>query len=108
MKKNGVIKSDQKQNISMATSYGILNLIDYITTKRILKDGGEECNPIVDFLIKKNCFGAVKIASTLIGMYVIYNEKSPKFVSRSLLTVCSIVVANNVTEILKYKEEIKK
>jgi hypothetical protein len=53
------------KNAVLALSFGTLNLADYLTTRRILNIGGEELNPIANFLIRKKCFGAFKIAATL-------------------------------------------
>ncbi|OQC35720.1 MAG: hypothetical protein BWX63_02282 [Bacteroidetes bacterium ADurb.Bin041] len=91
------------QDEIMALSFGALNLADYLTTKRILNTGGEELNPVVDFLIKKKCFGIFKIVSTAAGMVLISIEEKPKAMSKALLGLYGLVVANNVKEILKYK-----
>jgi len=91
------------QDEILALSFGALNLADYLTTKRILNTGGEELNPVVDFLIKKKCFGLFKIVSTAAGMVMISIEEKPKAMSKALLGFYGFVVANNVKEILKYK-----
>lgn len=62
------------KNTMMALSFGALNLADYMTTRKILNSGGEEYNPVTDFLMSKNCFGIFKIATTLTGMLAIYAD----------------------------------
>jgi len=87
----------------MILSYGALNLADYMTTRRILNTGGEELNPVVNFFIKKKCFGVFKIVSTAVGMILISIEDKPKAMSKALLGLYGLVVANNVKEIFKNK-----
>ena len=100
-------KSGLDKNGVMALSYGALNIADYLTTKRILNTGGEELNPVADFLIRKNCFGIFKIATTLSGMLSIYVEDKPKIVSKALLCFYGVLVAHNIKEIAQHEREIK-
>ena len=95
--KNGVI----------ALSFGALNLADYLTTKAILDSGGGEYNPIVDFFIRKNCFGIFKISATLAGMLAIYLDEKPKFASKALLGAYGAIVAHNLKEIVLQRRERK-
>ena len=67
-------KSEINKDGVMALSFGVLNIADYLTTRRILNTGGEELNPIANFLIRKNCFGIFKAISTLAGIAIIYGE----------------------------------
>jgi len=110
LKKKKLNKGDAviDKNGVMALSFGALNLADYMTTKRILNTGGEELNPIVDFLIRKKCFGAFKIAATLTGMVGIYTEEEPNIMSKALLGFYGVIVANNIKEIVQYEREIKR
>jgi hypothetical protein len=96
------------QDEIMALSFGALNLADYLTTRRILSTGGEELNPIADFLIMKKCFGIFKLASTLAGMASVYVEDKPKTVSMTLLGFYGFVVAHNLKEVVQHEKEIKK
>ena len=89
----------------MALSFGALNIADYMTTRKILNSGGEEYNPIADFFIRKNCFGIFKVVTTLAGMFAIYGDEQPKIVSKALLGLYGVVVANNVKEIVKHGKE---
>jgi len=109
MKKNYAKKrkSQIDKDEIMALSFGALNLADYLTTKRILNTGGEELNPIADYLIRKKCFGAFKLASTLAGMASVYVEDKPKTVSKALLGFYSFVVAHNIKEIVQHEREIR-
>jgi hypothetical protein len=50
-KKKGNVGFDN--NRVMALSFGALNIADYMTTKKILSSGGEEYNPVADFLMRK-------------------------------------------------------
>ncbi len=100
-------KSGLDKNGVMSLSFGALNIADYLTTKRILNTGGEELNPIANLFIRKNCFGIVKIATTLAGMLSIYVEEKPKIVSKALLGLYGVVVANNIKEIVQHERELK-
>jgi hypothetical protein len=93
------------KNGVMALSFGALNIADYMTTKRIVNTGGEELNPVVNFLMRKNCFGIFKIATTLTGMLTIYVEEKPKIMSKALLGLYGFVVANNIKEIVRHEWE---
>ena len=75
--------------------------------RRILNTGGEELNPIADFLIRKKCFGISKIVATLGGMFVIYEEEEPSVVSKVLLGFYGYLVAHNIREIVRHEREIK-
>jgi len=110
MKKDttNMIMSNIDKDGVMALSFGALNLADYLTTRRILNTGGEELNPIANFLIRKKCFGAFKILTTLAGMMVIYAEDEPKISSKALLVFYGFVVAHNLKEIVQHEREIKK
>jgi hypothetical protein len=100
-------KTALDKNAVMALSFGALNLADYLTTKRILKDGGREANPLCDFFIRNKCFGIFKIATTLTGMLAIYGEEKPKVVSKTLLGIYGFVVGHNLKEIVLQRREAK-
>ena len=100
-------KKDTGNNGAMALLFGALNISDYMTTKKILNSGGEEYNPIADFLITKNCFGIFKTAATLAGMFVIYMDEKPKIVSKALLSLYGVVVVHNIKEIVQHGREIE-
>ena len=101
-------KLEIDKNGIMALSFGALNLADYLTTRRILNTGGEELNPIADFLIRKKCFGIFKTVSTLAGMASIYEEDEPKYMSKALLGFYGFVVAHNIKEIVQHEREIRR
>lgn len=96
-------KSEIDNDEIMALSFGVLNLADYLTTRRILNTGGEELNPVANFLIRKNCFGIFKTVSTLAGMAAIYMEEEPKITSKALLSIYAFVVAHNIKEIVQHE-----
>ncbi|MDP2864014.1 MAG: DUF5658 family protein [Desulfobacterales bacterium] len=100
-------KNETGNNGAMALSFGALNIADYVTTKKILNSGGEEYNPIVDFFIRKNCFGIFKTAATLAGMLAIYVDEKPKMLSKALLGLYGFLVAHNVKEIVQHRRETK-
>lgn len=101
-------KLEIDKNGIMALSFGALNLADYLTTRRILNTGGEELNPIADFLIRKKCFGIFKTVSTLAGMAVICEDEEPKITSKALLGVYGFVVAHNIKEIVQHERETRR
>ena len=96
------------KNEVMALSFGALNLADYLTTRRILNTGGEELNPIANFLIRKKCLGAVKTLTTLGGMLGLYVEEKPKTVGMASLVVYGAIVAHNIKEIVQHEIEIRR
>jgi hypothetical protein len=51
--------------------FTFLNVIDVITTNRILARGGEEMNPFIRILMKFNLFIPIKIAANLFIIYLI-------------------------------------
>lgn len=87
-----------------AAIYGLLNIADYVTTKEILKNGGEELNPIARFLMKYKCFGIVKCFSTIATIGMMAEEDSSKSVNRSLIGLYSFVVLNNINVILRQRK----
>lgn len=91
------------KNSVMAFSFGVLNLADYLTTRRILNTGGEELNPIVNFLIRKKCFGIFKTISTLAGMAAIYGEDRSRIADKALLGFYTFIVGNNIKEIVLHE-----
>ena len=90
-----------ENNKISAVSFAILNTADYLTTKKLLKDGGRELNPIVNFFIKKKKFGLFKIITTIIGMSTIYYDKEPKVSTKILLSLYSFVVSSNINQIIQ-------
>ena len=92
----------------MSLSFGALNLADYLTTRRILNTGGNEYNPVANFLIKKKCLALFKTATTLAGMSAIYDDEEPKTISKALLCFYGAVVGHNVKEIIQREWEIRK
>jgi len=100
-------KSGLDENGVMALSFGVLNIADFLTTKRILNTGGEELNPVANFFIRKNCFGILKIATTMAGMLSIYVEEKPKIISKALLGLYGVVVAHNIKEIVQHERKSK-
>jgi len=64
-------------------------------------------NPLVDFFIRKKCYGIFKTATTLAGMLSIYVEEKPKFVSKALLGLYGFVVAHNMKEVVLHRRETK-
>lgn len=100
------MKKDRSDEL-YAASYVALNLADYLTTKKILKEGGYEYNPIARFLIKKKCFGVFKIISTLMGVTAIYLDEKPKTHSKTLIGIYSFVVANNLNQIMQHKKSLQ-
>jgi len=92
----------------IALSFGALNLADYLTTRRIINTGGEELNPVADFLIRKKCFGIVKTVTTLGGMLGLYVEDTTKTIGKTSLVVYGAVVANNIKEIVQHEIEIRR
>lgn len=96
-------KTDVSKDGILALSFGVLNLVDYLTTRKILSTGGEELNPIANFLLRKNCFGVFKTISTLAGMVAIYVDAKPKIASKALLIFYAFIVGHNIKEIVLHE-----
>jgi len=92
----------------MALSFGVLNLADYMTTSKILKGGGEELNPIANFLMKRNLWGITKIVATTMGMHSIYKDKDISVFSKAMVGLYGIMVAHNLKEIVRHAKYSKK
>ncbi len=97
-----------EKNETLALSFIALNIADYYTTKKILKIGGKELNPIVRIAIKFKCFGLAKTVITMLGALSIYSEKNPHPSSKSLVGLYSLAVSNNIIQILKNNLNQKK
>lgn len=93
------------ENKIMATSFAGLSLADYLTTKKIIKDGGVEYNPIARFFIKKKLFGVFKFIATTIGVIGICCDSKDSKLSKFLLGLYGLVVTNNVTQIIKHRKD---
>ena len=98
----------KNKEAASAISFAILNTADYLTTKKLLKDGGKELNPIVNFFIKKKCFGILKIVSTIIGMATIYYDQKPKVTTKTLLSLYGFVVSSNINQIILQQKSDRK
>lgn len=79
----------------------ILNIIDVITTYKILSMGGYEVNPISRLLIKLHLFVPFKAAATLCFVWIVLIPKPP--VSFYLAVFCTLfyvlIVGNNLYQI---------
>lgn len=58
----------------------VLNILDYLTTRKILKNGGVELNPIMKWCIEKNLFMPVKSILTLFVAGLIYFFRNNNYV----------------------------
>ena len=96
-----------KKEVIMALSFGVLNLADYLTTRRILNTGGDEYNPVANFFVKKKCFGMFKTAAALAGMAAMYADEKPTVMGIALLGWYGVVVGHNVKEIVQHQWEAK-
>ena len=50
----------------LAVLFIILNILDVTTTRKVLRDGGYEANPIVRFLIRLHLFIPAKIIMVIL------------------------------------------
>ena len=90
-----------KDTAVMAISFVVLNTADYLTTKKLLKDGGQELNPVAKFFIKKKCFGLLKIVTSILGVVAIYHDKETKTSTKTLLSVYGLAVSSNINQIIQ-------
>jgi len=69
----------------------VLNILDYLTTRKILKNGGVELNPIMKWCIEKNLFMPVKSILTLFVVGLIYFFRNNYVVIAGLVIVVGYV-----------------
>ena len=85
----------------LCIAFIILNILDVVTTNRILAMGGYEANPIVRLLIKLRLFVPFKAAGTLFFVWIVLTSKTP--VSNYLAVFCTLfyllLVGNNIYQI---------
>ena len=91
-------------NLFFATLFIILNILDIVTTRKILALGGYEVNPICWILQKINLFIPAKIIITLILALSI--KISPTYLSGvTLCGIISLFVINNYYQLYMYNKE---
>ncbi len=87
----------------LCITFIILNIMDVMTTNRVLAMGGYEANPIVRLLIKFRLFVPFKAAGTLFFVWIVLTSKPP--VSTYLAVSCTLfyvlLVGNNLYQIYK-------
>ncbi|MGD9558697.1 MAG: DUF5658 family protein [Mangrovibacterium sp.] len=81
----------------------ILNILDVMTTNRILAMGGCEANPVVRLLMRFRLFVPAKIAATVFFVWIVLILKPPDSI---YLVVCGcafylLLVGNNLYQIHK-------
>jgi len=59
--------------VAICTAILVLGILDYLTTRKILKNGGVELNPVMKWCIEKNLFIPVKAMFTLFVAGLIYS-----------------------------------
>ena len=69
----------------------VLGILDYLTTRKILKNGGVELNPIMKWCIEKNLFMPVKSILTLFVVGLIYFFRNNYVVIAGLVIVVGYV-----------------
>ena len=84
-------------NILLSIVFTFLNVIDIITTNRILALDGEEMNPIIRVLMRFKLFIPVKIISNIIIIYIIM--LSPIKTGIILCCIISFFSINNCVQL---------
>lgn len=82
----------------------ILNILDVITTNKILRVGGFEANPIVRLLMEIKMFIPMKILGTLIVLYIIALSNSLQ-VGLVCCGIISLFCINNCYQLYQYYKE---
>lgn len=90
----------------------LLNTADYFTTRKILKAGGIELNPVVKWIIAKKLFGVFKAVSTLFIVSIVwyYCARHATIMLIASIVICIIyiaVVINNVRQLCILKRNLK-
>ena len=90
----------------LAVSFVILNILDVVTTRRILALGGYEANPISRVLMKFNLFLPVKIIiTTILASDIISNQNQTN--GLILCGIISLFVINNYYQLYMYNKEVQ-
>ena len=93
-------------NMFLALCFIILNILDVLTTRKILTLGGYEANPIPRVLMKFNLFLPVKIIITVILTFGIISNQN-QINGLILCGIISLFVINNSYQLYMYNKEIQ-
>lgn len=91
-------------NTILASLFIILNILDIVTTRKILALGGYEVNPICWILQKINLFIPFKIIITLI-LAISIKISSSYLSGITLCGIISLFVINNYYQLYMYNKE---
>ena len=91
-------------NILLSIVFTFLNVIDVITTNRILALDGEEMNPIIRVLMRFKLFIPVKIIANIIIVYIIMS--SPIKTGIICCIIISIFSINNCVQLYLDSKEV--
>ncbi len=87
--------------VFLCISFIFLNILDVMTTNKVLELGGFEANPVVRLLMRFHLFVPLKIVATTYVVVIIIFSKSPDGLYLGLF-VCAfyaLLVANNLFQI---------
>ncbi|HQF37304.1 MAG TPA: DUF5658 family protein [Candidatus Dojkabacteria bacterium] len=93
-------------NLFFATIFIILNILDIITTKKIISLGGYEVNLIPRMLLKIKLFTPVKLAVTIaLSIFIMINEDV--YIGIIFCGIMSLFVINNYYQLYMYNKELQ-
>jgi hypothetical protein len=90
-------------NVLLALSFIILNILDIVSTRKIIALGGTEVNPVAWILQKINLFLPIKIIITLILAATIISTNNYNGIL--LCGIISLFVINNYYQLYMFHKE---
>ncbi len=92
----------------LAIIFVILNILDITTTRKVLRDGGYEANPIARLLMRFHLFIPVKIIMIIIilSMMIVLKEDSGIMLGMIVCGIYGFIVWNNFRTIRLQREDL--
>lgn len=92
----------------LAIIFVILNVLDIATTRKVLRDGGYEANPIASLLMRFHLFIPVKIIMIIIilSMMIVLKEDTGIMLGMIVCGIYGFIVWNNFRTIRLQREDL--
>jgi len=90
----------------LAVLFIILNILDVTTTRKVLRDGGYEANPIVRFLIRLHLFIPAKIIMVILIIVIMaFSDRGTGIYTGIICCgIYSFIVWNNLRSITRVRQ----
>ena len=93
----------------LAIIFVILNILDITTTRKVLRDGGYEANPIARLLMRFHLFIPAKIIMIIIvlSMMIVFDENAGTTLGFIVCGIYGFIVWNNFRTIRLQREDLR-